>query len=180
MRISIPNTVSQNAGLSKEIEANINAAIKKLDSEYVIYLDSIKGGRLNKNDIFVTGAYLDNNGILRHGLVFNYQKDYRKVEASMQMWYNKGVMAGKNFEDYIAHEMAHIMPFQNCRIEMEYMELNEKIKKQFIPGISGYADRSKDGRECLAEAFVRYRNGEVIPDEARKLLEKYILYWRRF
>lgn len=180
MRISIPNTVSQNAGLSKEIEANINAAIKKLDSEYVIYLDSIKGGRLNKNDIFVTGAYLDNNGILRHGLVFNYQKDYRKVEASMQMWYNKGVMAGKNFEDYIAHEMAHIMPFQNCTTEMEYMELNEKIKKQFIPGISGYADRSKDGRECLAEAFVRYRNGEVIPDEARKLLEKYILYWRRF
>lgn len=180
MRISIPNTVSQNAGLSKGIEANINAAIKKLDSEYVIYLDSIKGGRLNKNDIFVTGAYLDNNGILRHGLVFNYRKDYRKVEASMRMWYNKGVMAGKNFEDYIAHEMAHIMPFQNCTTEMEYMELNEKIKKQFIPGISGYADRSKDGRECLAEAFVRYRNGEVIPDEARKLLEKYILYWRRF
>ena len=97
----------------------------------------------------------------------------------MQVWYNKGVMEGRSFEDYIAHEMAHIIPFQNCTTEMEYIELNAKIKKQFIEGISGYADRSKDGRECLAEAFVRYRNGEMIPNEAKKLLEKYILPWRR-
>lgn len=96
----------------------------------------------------------------------------------MQMSYNKSIITGKNFEDYIAHEMAHIMPFHNCTTEIECIELNEKIKKQFIPGISGYANRSKDGRECLADAFVRYRNGGVISDEARKLLEKYILYWR--
>ncbi len=30
----------------------------------------------------------------------------------------------------------------------------------------------KDGRECLAEAFVRYRNGEWIPDEAKKTYQK--------
>ncbi|WP_243172251.1 phage minor capsid protein [Coprococcus comes] len=179
MRISIPDTVAKKAGLSKEIEAKINAAIKKLDSEYVIYLDSIKGGKLKKNDIFATGAYLDENGMLRHGLVLNYKQDYRKVETIMPRWYNDGVMAGKNFEDYIAHEMAHIMPFQNCVSEVEYIELNEKIRRQFIAGISEYADRSKDGRECLAEAFVRYRNGEWIPDEARKLIRKYILHWRR-
>ena len=59
------------------------------------------------------------------------------------------------------------------------IELNEKIRRQFIAGISEYADRSKDGRECLAEACVRYRNGEWIPDEARKLIRKYILHWRR-
>ena len=145
----------------------------------MIYLDSIKGGKLKKNDIFATGAYLDENGMLRHGLVLNYKQDYRKVETIMPRWYNDGVMAGKNIEDYIAHEMAHIMPFQNCVSEVEYIELNEKIRRQFIAGISEYADRSKDGRECLAEAFVRYRNGEWIPDEARKLIRKYILHWRR-
>ena len=128
MRISIPDTVSKEARLSKEIEAKINAAIKKLDSEYVIYLDSIKGGKLKKNDIFATGAYLDENGMLRHGLVLNYKQDYRKVETIMPRWYNDGVMAGKNFEDYIAHEMAHIMPFQNCVSEVEYIELNEKSR----------------------------------------------------
>ena len=32
----------------------------------------------------------------------------------MQRLYNEGKFAGKSYEDYIAHEMAHIIPFQNC------------------------------------------------------------------
>ena len=158
MRISIPGTVSKEARLSKEIESKINEALKKLDSEYIIYLDLIESEALEKGDIFVTGAYLDDEGMLRHSMVINRRR---------------------NFEDYIAHEMAHIMPFQNCITAEDYMELNAKIKSQFIKGISKYADKKRDGRESLAEAFVRYRNGEVIPNEARKLIEKYILPWRR-
>lgn len=179
MRISIPDTVSKEARLSKEIEAKINAAIKKLDSEYIIYLDLIESEALEKGDIFVTGAYLDDEGILRHSMVINRRRYFENIEMQMRSRYNKGVMAGRNFEDYIAHEMAHIMPFQNCITAEEYMELNAKIKSQFIKGISKYADKKRDGRESLAEAFVRYRNGEVIPNEARKLIEKYILPWRR-
>ena len=179
MRISIPDTVSKEARLSKEIEAKINAAIKKLDSEYIIYLDLIESEALEKGDIFVTGAYLDDEGILRHSMVINRRRNFENIEMQMRSRYNKGVMAGRNFEDYIAHEMAHIMPFQNCITAEEYMELNAKIKSQFIKGISKYADKKRDGRESLAEAFVRYRNGEVSPNEARKLIEKYILPWRR-
>ena len=179
MRISIPDTVSKEARLSKEIEAKINAAIKKLDSDYIIYLDLIESEALEKGDIFVTGAYLDDEGILRHSMVINRRRNFENIEMQMRSRYNKGVMAGRNFEDYIAHEMAHIMPFQNCITAEEYMELNAKIKSQFIKGISKYADKKRDGRESLAEAFVRYRNGEVIPNEARKLIEKYILPWRR-
>ena len=179
MRISIPDTVSKEARLSKEIEAKINAAIKKLDSEYIIYLDLIESEALEKGDIFVTGAYLDDEGILRHSMVINRRRNFENIEMQMRSRYNKGVMAGRNFEDYIAHEMAHIMPFQNCITAEEYMELNAKIKSQFIKGISKYADKKRDGRESLAEAFVKYRNGEDIPDEARKLIRKYILHWRR-
>ena len=179
MRISIPGTVSKEAGLNKEIEAKINAAIKKMNSEYVIYLDSINGGKLKKGDIFVTGGYVDDDGMLKHELVFNYNIDYNRIEKRMAIMYKRGYMAGKNFEDYIAHEMAHIMPFQNCITAEEYMELNAKIKSQFIKGISKYAAKKRDGRESLAEAFVKYRNGEDIPDEARKLIRKYILHWRR-
>ena len=179
MRISIPDTVSKEARLSKEIEAKINAAIKKLDSEYIIYLDLIESEALEKGDIFVTGAYLDDEGILRHSMVINRRRNFENIEMQMRSRYNKGVMAGRNFEDYIAHEMAHIMPFQNCITAEEYMELNAKIKSQFIKGISKYADKKRDGRESLAEAFVRYRNGELIPNEARKLIGKYILPWRR-
>ena len=179
MTTTIPDTGSNDARLSKEIEAKINAAIKKLDSEYIIYLDLIESEALEKGDIFVTGAYLDDEGILRHSMVINRRRNFENIEMQMRSRYNKGVMAGRNFEDYIAHEMAHIMPFQNCITAEEYMELNAKIKSQFIKGISKYADKKRDGRESLAEAFVRYRNGEVIPNEARKLIEKYILPWRR-
>ena len=179
MRISIPGTVSKEARLSKEIESKINEALKKLDSEYIIYLDLIESEALEKGDIFVTGAYLDDEGMLRHSMVINRRRNFENIEMQMRSRYNKGVMAGRNFEDYIAHEMAHIMPFQNCITAEDYMELNAKIKSQFIKGISKYADKKRDGRESLAEAFVRYRNGEVIPNEARKLIEKYILPWRR-
>lgn len=179
MRISIPGTVSKEARLSKEIESKINEALKKLDSEYIIYLDLIESEALEKGDIFVTGAYLDDEGMLRHSMVINRRRNFENIEMQMRSRYNKGVMAGRNFEDYIAHEMAHIMPFQNCITAEDYMELNAKIKSQFIKGISKYADKKRDGRESLAEAFVRYRNGEVIPNEARKLIEKYILPWQR-
>ena len=39
-------------------------------------------------------------------------------------------------------------------------EKMEEIKQNFVKGISKYADRTMDGRESLAEAFVRYRNKE--------------------
>lgn len=117
--------------------------------------------------------------MLKHEIVFNYNIDYNKIENRMAIMYKKGYMAGKNFEDYIAHEMAHIIPFQNCVGEVDYAKKLQEIKNKFIPGISGYSDKCRDGRESLAEAFVKYRNGEDIPDEARKLIGKYILHWRR-
>lgn len=180
MKISIPQDVVENAGLSKEIKYKIDQAIRKLNSEYTIYLDMIESEKLSAGDIFVTGGHIDTDGVLKHSLVINSNRDFQNLEKQMKLRYNKKIMAGKNFEDYIAHEMAHIMPFQNCVTATEYKELNMKIKSQFVAGISKYADKTKDGRESLAEAFVRYRNGERIPDEARKLIEKYILPWRRF
>lgn len=179
MKISIPKEVAEKAGLDKSVEKKINQAIKKLDKEYTIYLDSIEGGKLGRGDLFVSGAYLDKDGMLKHGLVFNYNIDYNKFESRIKMLYSTGYMAGKSYEDYIAHEMAHIIPFQNCVTKKDYDELTDEIYKSFVKGISKYADKERDGRESLAEAFVRYRNGEKIPDESRKLIEKYILPWRR-
>ena len=43
MKISIPKEVAEKAGLDKSVEKKINQAIKKLDKEYTIYLDSIEG-----------------------------------------------------------------------------------------------------------------------------------------
>ena len=41
--------------------------------------------------------------------------------------------------------------------------------------MSDYADSTWDGAETIAEAFVRYRRGEELPNNVMKLLDKYIL-----
>lgn len=179
MKISMPEDVYKKSRMNKEIRRKIDNAIRKLEREYTIYLDRIEGEHLKNKDIFVTGGFIDKDGVLKHSLVINYDMDYEKVERRMKVAYNEGVMAGKSYEDYIAHEMAHILPFQNCTTKREYMELTEKIRNMFVPDVSGYADKKRDGLESLAEAFVRYRNGEEIPTKAMKLIEEYIEPWRR-
>lgn len=179
MKLSMPEEVYKKSRMNKETRNKIDSAIRKLEREYTIYLDRIEGEHLKNKDIFVTGGFIDKDGVLKHSLVINYDMDYEKVERRMKVAYNEGVMAGKSYEDYIAHEMAHIMPFQNCSTEREYMKLTEKIRNTFVPNVSGYADKKKDGLESLAEAFVRYRNDEDIPEESMKLISKFILPWKR-
>lgn len=179
MKLSMPEEVYKKSGMNKETRNKIDSAIRKLEREYTIYLDRIEGEHLKNKDIFVTGGFIDEDGVLKHSMVINYDMYYEKVERRMKRAYNEGVMAGKSYEDYIAHEMAHIIPFQNCSTEREYMELTEKIRNMFVPDVSGYADKKRDGLESLAEAFVRYRNGEEVPSKAMQLIEEYIEPWRR-
>lgn len=180
MAISISNEIYEKSGMSSGVRNKIDEAIKKLEKEYTIYIDKLEGEYLgNKKDIFLSGGFVDRDGVLKHAIVFNYDINYDSVERRMKELYNSGVMAGKSYEDYLAHEVAHILPFQNCVTAQEYNKLRIELKKQFIPGVSGYADRTKDGAESLAEAFVKYRNGEEISDDAKKLIYKYIAPWRR-
>lgn len=179
MKISIPDDVYKESGMQRQTKEKIEQAIKKLESEYTVYIDGIEGGKMGRKDIFGSGGYIDKDGILKFALLFNYDIDYQRVERRMKYLYNKGEMAGKTFEDYIAHEIAHILPFQNCITEEDYRRTREELRNAFIAGVSGYADRTQDGAESLAEAFVKYRNGEMIPDEAEKLIRKYIYPWRK-
>lgn len=179
MKISIPEDVYGKSKMTKKVKNKIEGAIRKLEKEYIIYLDRIEGEYINSGVVFLAGGYIDEEGVLRHSLVINYKKDFTKLEKRMQRLYNEGKLAGKSYEDYVAHEMAHIIPFQNCVTAEDYEKTRSELKKQFVYGVSEYADRSRDGAESLAEAFVKYRNGEKIPDESRKLIEKYIFPWRR-
>ncbi len=179
MKISIPDDVYKASGMNKATKRKIENAIRRLEKEYTVYLDGIEGGKMKKGGIFGSGGFIDGDGVLRFELLFNYNVDYQKVERRMEYLYNIGEMAGSTFEDYIAHEIAHILPFQNCITEEDYRNMREELRKTFVSGISGYADRTRDGAESLAEAFVRYRNGERIPNEAKELIKKYIYPWRK-
>ena len=93
--------------------------------------------------------------------------------------YNSGALASQNIEDLIAHEMAHIMTFQDCDTYGVFERMEEEVRYSFIKGMSDYADSTYDGAETIAEAFVRYRRGEELPDNVMELLDKYILGRKR-
>ena len=71
--------------------------------------------------------------------------------------------------------MAHFMTFQDCDTWGVFLRVEEEVRESHIMGVSIYADRSFDGAETIAEAFVRFRHGESLPDDVMALLNKYVL-----
>lgn len=178
MNLQLPTSVHKIRGMTPQNKKEIEDAIRKLQSEYDIQLDEIETASLGRGTIFSAVPYAD-NGIVKFALVLNEDIDYTKVKKNINIRYQKGRFAGQSIEDYIAHEMAHIMTYQDCVTESDYKTKKRIIQRQYIPGISGYADQTQDGAESLAEAFVRFRNGEKIPINAEILVRTYIERWKR-
>lgn len=178
MSIRLPDESVKIRGMTPEIQSRIGQAIDQLQSEYQINLSGVFVDAASRNDIFVSGPYMDGNN-MRFGLVLNTKVDYTKIEEMAQKRYANGLFAGKSIEDYVRHEMAHIMTFQGCSTPDEYWAMKRTVDKLFVLGISRYADRTGLGSESLAEAFVRFRNGEKIPQEAQKYISTYIERWKK-
>lgn len=179
MKLQLPNNIYKIKGMTESGKREIENSIEQLKKQYEIHLSSIEVGKMGKRDIFGAGPYVDDDGKLKFGLAINENIDFNKVKFQASKYYDIGRFAGKNVEDYIAHEMAHIMTYQGCKTEAEYATMKSIIDKQFVEGISGYADRTRSGSESLAEAFVRFRNGEDIPVKARIMIYTYIERWKK-
>ena len=61
----------------------------------------------------------------------------------------------------------------------DFVKLERLVRREFISGVSGYADATEDGAESIAEALVRKRNEEPLSDKAENLLEQYIERWKK-
>ena len=179
MKISVPRDAYKIKGMTSEAKHEIEAAINNLKKEYDIRLDLIEVAKMEVGDIFGAAPYLDDRGKLRFALVINEDIDYNVVKKKIQRRYDKGRFAGKSIEDYIAHEMAHIMTYQDCKNEAEFRTRQRIVERQFMQGISQYADKTGKGEESLAEAFVCYRNKEKIPIRAELLIRSYIERWKK-
>ncbi len=81
----------------------------------------------------------------------------------------------------MAHEMAHVMIYQDCKNDKEYFAKYRQVEELYdsLKGISGYADKIKSGNDALAEAFVRVRNGEEVSPVIKRLVESYYGKWRK-
>lgn len=170
MKLSVPEDAYKIKGMTREVKKEIESSIERMQSEYKIKLDSIDVAKMGKGDIFGAAPYVDKTGQLKFALVINEDADYDKIKRLINHRYSNGILAGKSIEDYVAHEMAHIMTYQDCTNEAEYRTRQRIIERRFIQGISKYADKTGKGSESLAEAFVRYRNREKIPLMAEILL----------
>ena len=148
----------------------------KLKSEYDIRLNAIFVEKAGKNDIFITGYH---DGVME--MVVNQDADFNKIVKQIPLRYVMGRFAGKSLEDYLAHEMAHVMLYQDCKSDLEYIAKDRQVEQLYdaLKGISGYADESQSGNEALAEAFVRVRNGEDVPPIVKVIVESYFARYRR-
>lgn len=181
MRIKLPDDVMGIKGMTEDSRIQIEKAITLIEKQYnlrigEIFVESL--GPHERNTYFIVGPYKTENG-LKMGLVVNNDINYTHIKSRIKKHYDNGFFASKDLKDCIIHEMAHVLTFQGCSTYEEYKALNTELDKDFVPGISGYADRSEKGAEALAEAFVKYRNGEKIPFRMKQLIKKYIERWKK-
>ena len=184
--IVVPQEISNLKGMTKDTENAIKNAISKLMTEYSIKLDAIIIKSLSPDQNTTPFQYNPENrgGFLENQLIINanyyFNDSLEEYNARIMRNYNRGVLASKKIEDLIAHELAHVMTFQDCEHYGEFVEKEYEVHwDKFVKGASAYADSTWDGAESIAEGFVRLRNGEEIPKKLKKIIEEYIERWKK-
>lgn len=175
-KVSFPEAVLQIKGIDRAVKEGLDKALWKLQNEYDIRLNGIYVEPADEGDIFVTGYH---DGVM--DMVVNKDADFGQIRDRLEVRYTKGAFAGRTLEDYVAHEMAHCMCYQDCLTDEEYHSRRIEIEllREQLHGISRYGDKDRTGNEGIAEAFVRARRGEQLPDAVNDILEKYIGRWKR-
>lgn len=179
--IELPLEADQIKGMSGHTKKAIGDGFDKIKEDYNVRINTITVMDLGKQNEKVPFQFVPENvgGYLKYKLVLNAGYDFNgsleNFTARIMRNYNNGVLASKDVEDLIAHEMAHILTFQDCDTFGMFLRLEEEVRESFIRGVSAYADSTYDGAETIAEAFVKYRRGEHLPDDVMALLQKYVL-----
>lgn len=179
--IELPPEADNIKGISGHTKKAICDSFDKIKENYNVRINTITVMDLGRQNEKVPFQFVPENvgGYLRYKLVLNAGYDFNgsleNFTARIMRNYNNGVLASKNVEDLLAHEMAHILTFQDCDTFGTFLRLEEEVRESFIRGVSAYADSTYDGAETIAEAFVRYRRGEHLSEDVMALLQKYVL-----
>lgn len=179
--IELPPEVTEIEGMTPDIEKAIRDAFDKIANEYDVAVKKLDIKSLGAGYENVPFQYIgdDVGSFLRNRIVINkdyyFENSLDEYNKKIMGGYKDNILASQNIEDLIAHEMAHVMTFQDCDRYSVFERVEEEVREEFIAGMSGYADEKHDGAEVIAEAFVRYRRGETLPDDIMELLNKYVL-----
>lgn len=167
--------------MSEDTKKAISNAFDVISSEYNIIINKCIVKSLGKGNDIVPLQFqaLNVGGYYESAIIINRDYCFNDFEERIMKNFNSGALASKNIEDVIAHEIAHIMTFQQCETYGQFVAAEDEVRELFKRGMSRYADSTYDGAETIAEAFVRYRRGEKLPDNIMELLKKYILRWKK-
>ena len=179
--IKIPSSAGSAKNITDDIINEIQSGIDEITKEYDVKLDFISVRDVSTD--FPNTPYMvqfgDDHGMKKVDFIINSGFDFAGFKDVVAVGYESGYFAGKSIKDHAIHEMAHAMTGQQYKTTTAFVDFNDRIRGQYVPGVSGYADAVKDGFEVIAEAFVRMRNNEPVPQEAEALVRKYIERWRK-
>lgn len=168
--------------LSREQINTIKKTIADVGKEYDVRLDYLEIGDYTDDEHIGSPIFYratDEDGLYKSKLVVNNacalwtDQDYQKEI------FGSGFFTGQSFEDFIRHEIAHVLTFQGCTTMEDYYKMEEKLYSSWSPGISLYADESRDGAEMVAEAFIKKSSGSSITPAAEEMLNQYVEVWHR-
>ena len=180
-KIIIPEQLRRATGITPNMIENMQKGINIIENEYELNLKWVLVEDLGTSrlDIPYLCRYANNNGKHESIFVLNSGFDFTGFDEIVARAYAYGYFSGKSITDHIIHEMAHVMTGQHIEDAEEFETFLNTVEKEYVPGVSGYSDDAKDGFETIAEAFVKIRNGEEVPDKARRLVEIYIERWKK-
>ena len=179
--IELPPETDEVRSMSDETKKQISDAIDKIQSEYDVEIDEFVTEDLPEEYINVPFQFQPGkgkDGELIKRLVINSNYDFMGTQKEFQKRilrnFNKKALASNSVLGLIAHELAHIMTFQDVTTFSGYLLEQKTVAEDMVYGISIYADAKNDGAECIAEAFAAKMCGLPISVEAQSLLDKYI------
>ena len=179
--IRLPNEALDAKNITPDIVDEIQSGIDEMKREYDFRID--RALVQDVSDRYPDTPYLtrvvDNHGSREVEFVINKGYNFSDFRRIVKAGYETGYFAGRTIKDHAIHEMTHVMAGQQFKTISGYNAFKERLESQYVPGVSGYSDAMKDGFETLAEAFVRMRNNEPVPDEAMQLVIKHIERWRK-
>lgn len=179
--IRLPNEALDAKNITPDIVDEIQSGIDEMKREYDFRID--RALVQDVSDRYPDTPYLtrvvDNHGSREVEFVINKGYNFSDFRRIVKAGYETGYFAGRTIKDHAIHEMTHVLAGQQFKTISGYNAFKERLESQYVPGVSGYSDAMKDGFETLAEAFVRMRNNEPVPDEAMQLVIKHIERWRK-
>lgn len=180
-RVTFKKEVDHTIISSKHIGI-IKNTIAEIGEEYHVKLDNFEIKNMDPQKYRGVPIFFranDVDGKYESSLVVNNSCKLWRSSTFRESVFNSGYFAGKSIEDFVRHEVGHVITFQPCRTKQDYLTMEAQVRERYIDGISQYNMDSNDGAESIAESFVRSFQGQKLSMEEEMLLDDYIERWRK-